>query len=320
MFTKIWRWLKKLLQRLFSGSKAKYKLKTTPESLPLTDLDYEFLFNQLLVGIGHGWQEGRIVRFFEQLNDRSREKDWIQWLDRFQAKIMPNAANNQQLGAIMMRFGEQVQSVASLAELGDKSYQIGRAILTYQAPSEIWEYAGPDATLTQTEALADLNTPPKNSATATEWFELGLQQAEAGLLAEAIASWDEALKIDPLLDFVWHNRGAAFGQLGKFVEAIACFDEALKIKPEAVETLQDKAFSLYQLEQWEQALASWDQLLQLVPDNYQGWYNRGCVLEFLDQDEQAIASYEKALEIQPDFEPALTRIKTKQEIRKTKTD
>ncbi len=321
MFKKIWQWFKQLLQGLFSAGKAKYKPKTAPEFVPLTDLDYEFLFNQLLVGVGHGWQEGRIVKFFDQLSDRTQEKDWREWLDRFREKVMPNAANNQQLGAIMMRFGEQVQSVSSLAELGDKSYQIGRAILTYQATPEIWEYSGPDATLTETESsLTPVNLPPELPSDAAGWFELGLQQADGGMLAEAIASWDEALKIDPNLDSVWHNRGAAFGQLNKFEEAVACFDEALKIKADAQETLQDKAFCLYQLEQWEQSVATWDQLLQLSPDHYQGWYNRGCALEYLDQDDQAIASYQKALEIQPDFEPALIRIKTKEEITKTKTD
>jgi tetratricopeptide (TPR) repeat protein len=311
MIKKFWRWLKNLLTKLFSPTKAKHKLKTINESVPLSDLDYEFLFNQLLVGVGHGWHEGRIVKFFDQLGDRTRERDWVEWLDRFALKVMPNAANNQQLGAVMMRLGEQTQSIPTLSRLGEQSYRIGRNILTYQIPPEIWEYGGPDATLTQIEP------PPQD---ADGWFELGLKQADAGLLAEAIASWDEALKIDPNLDSVWHNRGAAFGQLGKFEEAIACFDEAINIRPEVKESWQDKAFALYQLEKFEEAIACWDKLLELAPEHYQAWYNRGCALEILGQSEAAKTSYQKALEIEPDFEPAKIKIETKEEITETNPD
>jgi hypothetical protein len=36
---------------------------------PLTDTDYEFLFTQLLERVAHGWQQARVLRFFEKLYD-----------------------------------------------------------------------------------------------------------------------------------------------------------------------------------------------------------------------------------------------------------
>ncbi len=319
MLRKIWRWLKQLFKGFFPSSKHKLK---TQQQVPLSDIDYEFLFNQLLVGVGNGWHEGRIVKFFDQLEDRSRQKDWLEWLDRFGTKAMNSAANNQKLGAIMMQLGEKVESIPSLRKLGEKSYRLGRAILTQQMPSEIWEYYGTDATLAQTEINAFLETKDSlteptleleiqevNPEDAGEWFNLGLQQADAGKMEEAIASWDRVLALKPELDAVWHNRGAGLAQLGKFEEAIASFDKALELQPNSPQSWHDKGLALYQLKRWEQAIDSWDKLLEFSPDDYQTWYNRGCVLETIGKKEEALISYQKALEIKPDFEPAQIRSK-----------
>ncbi len=54
---------------------------------PLTDANYEFLFNQLLDGVAHGWHAKRIVKFFHNLGERGKQEDWIAWLERFQSKI-----------------------------------------------------------------------------------------------------------------------------------------------------------------------------------------------------------------------------------------
>jgi tetratricopeptide (TPR) repeat protein len=148
---------------------------------------------------------------------------------------------------------------------------------------------------------------PTDSEEVASWFNLGLQQAEAGDFASAIASWEKAIELQPNLAQAWHNRGSALGNLGRLEEAIASFDRALEINPNDFQAWNDRGTALYNIQQYPEALASWERVIDLQPDYYLAWYNRGLVLENFGRDRDALESYNKALEIQPDFQPAIDR-------------
>ncbi len=139
------------------------------------------------------------------------------------------------------------------------------------------------------------------------WFELGLKQASAGALENAIASWYRVLEYNPRLTEVWHNCGSALGRLGKYPESIIAFEQALEIEPNNYQAWNDRAHAFYLMENWQEAIESWDKAISLMPNNHQFWYNRGRAQEKLKLIQESISSYEKALEIQPDFKPAKSR-------------
>jgi tetratricopeptide (TPR) repeat protein len=143
--------------------------------------------------------------------------------------------------------------------------------------------------------------------TVEDWFNRGLQQANLGDVAGAIASWDRALELDPNLAQAWHNRASALGNLGENEAAIASFDRALALNADDFQAWNGKGNACYNLEQWEAAIACWDRVLQLQPDFAQAWYNRGSALEKLNRTDEAIASYQKALAIAPDFDLATAK-------------
>lgn len=149
--------------------------------------------------------------------------------------------------------------------------------------------------------------PTNNFSTVQEWFNFGLQQANAGDLVGAIASWDQALAIDSNVASAWHNRGSALGHLGRYSEAAASFAQATHLNPTDPQAWNDQGNALYNLQEWEKAIACWDEVLNLDPNNYQAWYNRGCALEQLGKYLAAIESYEKAAEINPEFTLARER-------------
>lgn len=402
----------------------------------LSDADYEFLFNQLLEGIAHGWHDRRIIKFFSQLGDRGQQADWVTWLERFKAKILKlPIQSKRQWGTMMIRLGELTQSVAEIAQIGEAAHRLGRELLFDNSTAVIWEYAGPDWSLNQqieteqelsrrlpddfvalgtpeiaeaelvpadavlsnnnfnvksnenlwleveSEAAFNQNKIPDNvqdnagkrfnsSQTISEdnpsvglpaettepadfnleldlesdsshqitnqseelelklepqlelessflddssleliesWFNLGLKQVSAGEYAQAIVSWDKALKINANLPEAWHNRGSALGRLGNYEAAVKSFQNALAIDPNNYQAWNDRAHALYQLENWAGAIESWSQAIKLMPGNHLFWYNRGCALEQLAKWSDAIASYEKALEIKPDFQPGRSR-------------
>lgn len=96
----------------------------------LSDADYEFLFNQLLEGIAHGWHDRRIIKFFKQLGDRGQQADWIAWLDRLRGKLLKlPVESKRQLGTLMIRLGELTQSAVEVKQIGAASHSLGRELL-----------------------------------------------------------------------------------------------------------------------------------------------------------------------------------------------
>ena len=118
---------------------------TSEPDTVLSDADYEFLFNQLLEGIAHGWHDRRITKFFQQLGDRGKQEDWIAWLERIGPKLLKLPVRSQhQLGTLMTRLGELTRSTVETSQMGAVSYLWGRKLLLGEKPVAIWEYVGPD--------------------------------------------------------------------------------------------------------------------------------------------------------------------------------
>ena len=120
-------------------------LPEVSESSALSDADYEFLFNQLLDGVAHGWNQLRVIKFFQNLGTRGEETQWVAWLEKFSTKI-PDVTNDPQrrLGAIMLRLAEVTQSAAELSQFSAISAQIGKKLFFGKTANLIWEYDGLD--------------------------------------------------------------------------------------------------------------------------------------------------------------------------------
>ncbi len=134
-------------------------------SSDLTDADYEFLFNQLLDGVAHGWNQLRIIKFFQNLGTRGEEADWVAWLEKFSTKI-PDVTNDSQrrLGAIMLRLAEVTQSASELSQLSAISSQIGKKLFLGKTANLIWEYDGLDVVFPSTSAIDNSTTEDADSS------------------------------------------------------------------------------------------------------------------------------------------------------------
>lgn len=105
----------------------------------LKDKDLQFLFIQLLEGVVNGWQQHRIEQFFKKLEHRITIDEWLQWLERFEEKIMLSAAPNYQLAARMIILGETTTSLPFVRPLGDLAYQIGEGLLSKKSHNSLVE-------------------------------------------------------------------------------------------------------------------------------------------------------------------------------------
>lgn len=116
----------------------------TPTPNSLSDADYEFLFDQLLKGIAHGWHERRIIKFFARLSDRANQDDWIAWLERIKPWLIELPIQSKhQLGNILIRLGKLTESTTEVNRIGAISSSLGRELLL-GTTTAIWEYVGSD--------------------------------------------------------------------------------------------------------------------------------------------------------------------------------
>lgn len=312
----IWQWLKRFFARLLGLKSSQTSSQTSrrlhrkgervPESssLPLTDTDYEFLFSQLLEGVAHGWHEGRILKFFEQLDERGRQAGWIAWLERFGAKVLASPAPNQQLAARMMRLGELARSFASIQQIGETSYQIGRQLLTRDTGSVVWEYEGTDGEGVPYDTI-DYQLPENDGTDLDAFSRASLPAEEEEIQTLTMEELLERLQEEPVLVAqIAQQLGMETNNPQEIIDALIAQFQATQSptesqNPNAVEECFNQGLLQAKTGDLEGAIASWDKALEINPHLVQAWYNRGSALGDLNRLSEAIASFDRAIELQP---------------------
>ena len=99
-------------------------------------------------------------------------------------------------------------------------------------------------------------------------------------------------------------RGRALAAERRFDEALACYDEALRLAPRDLAALNGRGLVLERLERFEAALACYDEVVALDPAIAAAHCNRANALGRLGRFEEALAGYDRALALRPDYPAA----------------
>ena len=62
--------------------------------------------------------------------------------------------------------------------------------------------------------------------------------------AEALAAYDQALRLAPNFAAAFNNRGSALLELQRFADALSCFERALALRPGDAEILNNRGNAL----------------------------------------------------------------------------
>lgn len=124
---------------------------------------------------------------------------------------------------------------------------------------------------------------------------------DAGLIDEAIGSYQEALERKPQFFEAWLNLGAAYQKQNRLREATACYDEALKLDPENAEVFSNLGTVLNKLRHFDDAAECYRKAISLKPDFAEAHSNLGGTLHELRDCDAAIRSYQRAIQIRPDY-------------------
>lgn len=293
----------------------------------LTDADYEFLFNQLLEGIAHGWHDHRIAKFFNQLGDRAQQQDWVAWLERLRVKVLTlPIQSKRQLGSMMIRLGELTQSTAEVNQIGQVSNRIGRELLFGNTEDVIWEYVGSDlppesptisitieteqemserlptdfaalGALAIDETTANLTSETTINSTDLTTTSLAseqeLESESSKTIPESITTDINTLAPDP----VALDLQQIMSLIQEDQELAQQISEKLNVSLPNLDVLASQTVK----QSPDQQLEDLDQSsLELI----ESWFNLGLKQVSAGDFEKAIASWEKALEINPNLSEA----------------
>ncbi len=100
---------------------------------------------------------------------------------------------------------------------------------------------------------------------AEKHFNTGGELYDQGRLEEAIAEYDEAIRLDPQLTLAYNNRAATYVNLGQYQKAIQDYDKVIRLNPQLVVAYNNRGFAYDELGQHERAIQDYDEAIRLNP-------------------------------------------------------
>ena len=168
--------------------------------------------------------------------------------------------------------------------------------------------------LASTERAIALN-PDSSQA----WFNHGRILTTLGQYEDAEAAYQQALLGDAnvgdrlTLADIWLNLSALLWRLERYGEAIAAADSAIGIKPDSAEAWYNKGLALMALRRYEAAVTTYDNAIKLDAKNADFWAGKGIALKFLGKYPEALAALQQALQLNPTHPQALQNQKIVQQ-------
>ena len=133
---------------------------------------------------------------------------------------------------------------------------------------------------------------------------LGVAFEQAGRIPEAIAQYEQALRIKP--DFVeaHNNLGYALVKSGRMPEAIRVFENALRIEPDYAEAHRNLGNIFLKEGKLSDAIGHYEQAVRIKPDFAEAHNDLGVALARAGRMPEAIGHYEQAVRSKFDYAEA----------------
>lgn len=132
----------------------------------------------------------------------------------------------------------------------------------------------------------------------------GVSLLNFGKILESLSCFDECLKIDKYIWEPWFYKGEAYWKLGNNDKALSCFDRALEFADEDTPILGRKGKLLSETGKTKAALECYEMALKQNPRSAEIWYEKGSLYITMKRFEESLIPLENSLEINPRFKLA----------------
>jgi serine/threonine protein kinase len=145
--------------------------------------------------------------------------------------------------------------------------------------------------------------PDHSAKTLEQLLKEGSEYYSDNNLEEALAAYEQAIRIAPDRDILHNVKGKVLFDLQRFQEAIEAYSEAIRLAPQKAVFHINQGDALRQLRAYHDALAAYEQAIALRPINAiaaKACAGRGDVHLKLGQEKEALRDYERACDLEQD--------------------
>ena len=121
---------------------------------------------------------------------------------------------------------------------------------------------------------------------------------------DALAHYQEAIRLKPDYPDAYNNLGTVLAELGQQQQAIDAYNQTLRLKPEFAEAHQNLAIALENLGRLDEARTELSESIRLKPDFANAHNGLGSIFFKQGKIDDAIAEYSQAVRLNPDFADA----------------
>jgi tetratricopeptide (TPR) repeat protein len=114
-------------------------------------------------------------------------------------------------------------------------------------------------------------------------FRRGVALCQAGKFDDALAAWQQVLRVQPDNPYALANTGIVYTEQGRWSEARDMFIRVLGLQPENAEAHYGLGMADAQLGNYPGAVAAWENTLRLQPGNTDARYNLALIRQRLAQ-------------------------------------
>ena len=122
---------------------------------------------------------------------------------------------------------------------------------------------------------SETSPTPEATSSSQGHFNAGDALKREGRFEEAIAQYNEAIRLEPQDAQAHNNRGTTYLRLGQVERAIQDLDEAIRIDPQYAQPYSNRGVAYASLGQLERAIMDFDEAIQLEPQHAAAHNNRG---------------------------------------------
>lgn len=145
-------------------------------------------------------------------------------------------------------------------------------------------------------------SPPPSEAVAL--FKQGQDEAKRQNWANAIGSFQSALKLDPAYADVWHELGRAYMSTRSYKDAEAAFRKHLEFSPDSRQSYIDMAWVLYTEKKFDEDVQLLEKRVASAPNDGDAHTRLGAAYLALHQADKAVPELEKGTSLYPRYEYA----------------
>lgn len=135
----------------------------------------------------------------------------------------------------------------------------------------------------------------------TDYLTQGQQLLESGQVKDAIASFQQAIQVDPSSTWSYYYLGLALDKNGQLDGAVSQFKKAIELDPELIWAHHFLGETLVKLGRLEEAVGEFKRAIELKPELSWSYHHLGETLYKLEQWDESIINLRRAIELNPDF-------------------